>query len=365
MTKDEWENIKLDFKEWYIDNASNMELTRAVYESLLTSLLIDNDGFSNPKIESRIKTRSSCIGKFERRKINDKEVGEVTVEKLRSEITDLIGIRIICAYEDEIPNITKIIENKFEIIKNENKTDRLKKDEKFGYKSVHLDVRLSAERLKLEEYKKVSIFPVEIQIRTIIQHAWSSLDHRIIYKNDVPDEISRAVARLAALFEIADSEFIRIRERVQHQIKSLEENNKKTDSKNRQNENFDKEPEKSLDDETFMVFLEMKNPSYQFYSYKAISMLNEILHIDEHFSLKALVMAYDRFNGIVKKYREENDIMIMNPYTRLRHILYISDKEKYAPLLTKLQQNNFDDFLAKQNTGKQKAPSCGSNGTAT
>ena len=162
MTEEEWENIKSEFKDWYIDNNSNMDLTRRMYESLLTSLLMDNDNFSNPKIESRIKTRASCIGKFERRKINEQKSDEVTIDKLRLEITDLIGIRIICSYEDEIPHIRKIIENNFSVIKNENKSEALKRERKFGYKGVHLDVCLSKERQNLEEYKKVSVFPVPL-----------------------------------------------------------------------------------------------------------------------------------------------------------------------------------------------------------
>ena len=108
----------------------------------------------------------------------------VSIDNIKDKITDFVGIRIICYYEDEIEKIEKIIRENFEVLEKTDKTQELKNSNTFGYKGVHLDVKLSSERIKLDEYKTVSQFPVEIQIRTIIQHAWSSLDHKIIYKNE-------------------------------------------------------------------------------------------------------------------------------------------------------------------------------------
>ena len=80
---------------------------------------------------------------------------------------------------------------------------------------------LSDDRKKLDEYKKISSQSVEIQISSLIQHAWSSLDHKIIYKKEKSPEIQRAIERLAALFEIADSEVIRLRDETIKQEKNV------------------------------------------------------------------------------------------------------------------------------------------------
>lgn len=354
MTEGEWENRKTGFRNWYSENKASMELTQKKYESLITELLVDNDEFSNPEFESRTKTCESCIGKFERRKINDKKADEITVEKLKSEITDLIGIRVICSYEDEIPKIQKIIENDFEIIKKEDKSDELKKNEKFGYKSVHLDVRLTKKRLEFKEYEKVSIFPVEIQIRTIIQHAWSSLEHKIIYKHNVPDKLLREVERLAALFEIADSEFMRVRDARKQQIDSTEKETRGEEPEKicmfqLKKKPVMKNPKKGLDASTFMDFLISKSPEYIFTWYKVNIILNEIFLVNENFDVKTLEVSYENYHSVVEKFKAQNSLSDMKPYTELRHILYMSDKEKYAPLLTELQRNNFDKFLSEQN----------------
>jgi hypothetical protein len=54
----------------------------------------------------------------------------------------------------------------------------------------------------------------EIQIRTVLQHAWAAISHKLQYKreDDVPAPLRRKLFRLSALFELADDEFISLRE---------------------------------------------------------------------------------------------------------------------------------------------------------
>ena len=341
-----WEKAQDDFKDWYFNKKDLMETTKSLYESLLTSLLIDRDDITNPKIESRIKDRKSCISKFERKYLKDFP-DAVTLDDLKTKITDLIGIRIICAYEDEIETVKKTIEENFKVLDTTDKTSELAKNEKFGYKGIHLDVKFSDERSQLPEYKKTSEFQIEIQIRTIIQHAWSSLDHRIIYKHDVSPELNRAVDRLAALFEIADSEFIRIRNETEKEVKDSE---KQIQEMEKAAPQLKKTPSLGpLNLMNFYQFLKMKYPSYVFYTHRANSILHEILSYDEQFGLNTLIDAYDKSNKQVEAYRKANEnILSMNPYTLLRHILYKYDKEKYGMLLTELQRKHFEDFLEEE-----------------
>ena len=61
--------------------------------------------------------------------------------------------------------------------------------------------------VEAEKFKNIRI---ELQIRTVIQDAWSILDHKIKYKNSIPQKLKRRINRLSALFEIADEEFLNI-----------------------------------------------------------------------------------------------------------------------------------------------------------
>lgn len=342
-TAQEWEKAKSEFKDWYFENEKVFSVTKDVYQSLVMALLFDRNGILNPTIEGRIKNRNSCIAKFERKYLRDYD-SEISLDNVRAKITDLIGLRIICSYEDEIPKIEKILCDNFEVIGKTDKTKELKEKRIFGYKGLHLDIKLSEERLRLAEYEKVANFQVEIQIRTIIQHAWSSLDHKIIYKRDSSPELTRSVERLAALFEIADSEFIRLRQETEKQENISEEKIKTTEQKLSDNTTSEDEiiP---IDFITFNKFLNMKFNA-NFYTATTSAFLDEIFRSDSDFSLTELTKAYDEKNEIVTEYKSSSIVVLyMNPLTFLRHTLYAYNKERYEKLLTDLQKHNFDAFL--------------------
>jgi len=65
----------------------------------------------------------------------------------------------------------------------------------------------------LKEYKRYKDLKVEIQIRSILQHAWAEIEHDLGYKGEVsiPDKYKRAFNRLSALLETADIEFDRLK----------------------------------------------------------------------------------------------------------------------------------------------------------
>ncbi len=132
-------------------------------------------------------------------------------------ITDLVGIRIITYYEDQIDQVAKLIRQEF-CVDEDNSVDKRKMlaPDRFGYLSLHLIVNLSAEQAKLPEYEQFKECKVEIQIRSILQHAWAEIEHDLEYKNqaNVTDETRRHFSRLAGLLEFADLEFEKIRDQI-------------------------------------------------------------------------------------------------------------------------------------------------------
>lgn len=126
------------------------------------------------------------------------------------EITDLAGVRIITYFPSDVDKILPLIKTNF-IIDPANSIDKRRASDptSFGYASVHLIVSFTDERLKLPEYAIFKDMKCEIQIRTILQHAWAEIEHDIVYKSheDIPFELRRKFASLAGLLEIADREF--------------------------------------------------------------------------------------------------------------------------------------------------------------
>ena len=179
--------------------------------SILSNIAKDL-GLTVLEVEHRVKEEKSLAGKLER-----KGDSYNTLE----DITDILGCRIICFLSDEIDKIGKKVEESF-VIDWENSSDKraLIKEDAFGYLSLHYICSLPFGDKWPDEIcgKKF-----EIQIRTILQHAWSAIHHDIGYKSDfgVPREINRQFARLAGLLELADDEFVRARDNMAYYTEDI------------------------------------------------------------------------------------------------------------------------------------------------
>ena len=125
------------------------------------------------------------------------------------DITDLAGVRIIAFFPRTVSSIGDCIRKEFDVIEHEDHSQKLLQDEQFGYQSEHYLVRLSSRRTVLPEYEPHRGLVAEIQVRTILQHAWAEIEHDIQYKASIttPATIRRRFMSLAGLLEIADREF--------------------------------------------------------------------------------------------------------------------------------------------------------------
>lgn len=151
-----------------------------------------------------------------------------------SEITDVLGCRIITLFEPDVERIFEALKETFDIVEvvDKRKKHRVNHIE-FGYTSLHVVAQFTESRCELIEYKKYKNIQFEIQIRTVLQHAWAEVEHGLGYKSfyEPPMEIKRKLNRLAATLEILDEEFEAIREDILEYQSSLEKEEKvlKTD----------------------------------------------------------------------------------------------------------------------------------------
>ncbi len=173
-------------------------------------------GIKTHLVESRAKDTESFLTKAFK--------PEKSYNKPFEDITDLIGLRVIAFYEDDFPYIEELITEIF--IQTKAKED--KKPESaaiFGYRSLHYIVQLNPTVVDIGEFDGVANLEFEIQVRTVLQHAWAAISHKLDYKrkNDAPDNLARKLSRLSALFEIADDEFVSLRAMSAAEEKAIDE----------------------------------------------------------------------------------------------------------------------------------------------
>jgi putative GTP pyrophosphokinase len=139
-----------------------------------------------------------------------------------NQITDMAGVRVITFFPSTVHDVCGCIEEEFDVIEKVDHIAVAQKQEKLGYQSIHYLARFKPNRTKLSEYKRFDGLVAEIQVRTVMQHAWAEIEHDIRYKSTsaIPLEISRRFMTLAGLLEIADREF----EAIQRQDTLLREN---------------------------------------------------------------------------------------------------------------------------------------------
>ncbi|MDI6605629.1 MAG: hypothetical protein QME65_00555, partial [Candidatus Omnitrophota bacterium] len=153
-------------------------------------------------LQRRCKTIESFKEKIERE-------GKSHIDPFK-EITDLSGLRIILYYVDDIDKVCDLIDREFDVdvTKSIDKRTLLAPDQ-FGYLSVHKIVSLSKNRADLPEWSLYKGIVAEIQVRTVLQHAWSAISHILLYKRteDIPRQFRRKLIRLSGLLEMADENF--------------------------------------------------------------------------------------------------------------------------------------------------------------
>ncbi|MBA7477584.1 hypothetical protein ES707_12995 [subsurface metagenome] len=200
----------------YSKNHGDCEEFTSICKYLIEQLL-NNTSIQLLPITSRTKGIDNLVRKLS---LHEKPYNTL------ADITDLSGIRVVTYFSDDVDKVASIIEQEFDVDHNKSVDKRkLLEPDRFGYLSLQLICRLSPERLALSEYKRFSYRVCEIQIRSVLQHAWAEIQHDRGYKTpgSIPRQIHRRFSRLAGLLEIADDEFIGIRDELLEYERNLEE----------------------------------------------------------------------------------------------------------------------------------------------
>ncbi|WP_018024675.1 GTP pyrophosphokinase [Corynebacterium ulceribovis] len=183
-------------------------------EEALSELLSDA-GVSYDRVSCRVKSWRSLRAKAVRQEL----AGEPrwSYPDPWHDIHDIIGARVTTFHSTAIPTVIDVLSDALEILETEDKTTQTRVSGEFGYGSHHLIARIPTPAPPgLEGYEDSTL---EVQIRTVLQHAWAEFEHDIRYKADprkvdldsVADaRIDRAFTLAAGLIELADQQFDQI-----------------------------------------------------------------------------------------------------------------------------------------------------------
>jgi putative GTP pyrophosphokinase len=193
-------NVENDVKAYAIKRPVYDEFSAHLADLLRD--LIRNAGVGVHAVEKRAKSMESF-----REKIN--RSGKLYANPLQ-DVSDLAGVRVILYYEEDVRKVCKLLEKEF-IIERSQSVDKAKLlgEDQFGYLSVHYVVKLAKSRQGLPGWATYKELKAELQVRTVLQHAWAAFSHKLQYKKEsqIPKQNRRRLVRLAGLLELADDEF--------------------------------------------------------------------------------------------------------------------------------------------------------------
>ena len=138
--------------------------------------IVHNDRDPIEYITSRVKSEESMKEKLKRKKL------PINLETALTKIYDAAGIRIICAYIDDVYTVVKMLK-KFKDLKILKEKDYIKNPKSNGYRSYHIVFQVP-----LDIAGELHPVNIEIQIRTIAMDFWASLEHEMKYKKNIKNQ---------------------------------------------------------------------------------------------------------------------------------------------------------------------------------
>ncbi len=192
--------INHELLEAYLGRQATFEALGQALHARLKDVL-KSGGVEVHAVSHRVKDLNSLAHKLGR--------PDKTYQRLE-DITDLIGLRVITYFDDSVDHVDGLIKANFRVDSSRSEDKRRRHDpHSFGYVSLHSICHPPADLLEAHPEWD---WPFEIQIRTILQHAWAEIEHDLGYKSaeSIPIPLRRRFSRLAGLLELADSEFVEL-----------------------------------------------------------------------------------------------------------------------------------------------------------
>ncbi|KRB73197.1 GTP pyrophosphokinase [Nocardioides sp. Root190] len=184
--------------------ANGWPATRAATEEYVERVItiLDDAGINYLTVTGRAKSVTSFAAKAARTAVGH----PVYADPLR-EITDQIGVRVITYVHSDVQAVADLLAEQVIVLDDRDMGQETASEGRFGYASRHLLIGVEGHAHR-----------AQVQIRTVLQHAWAEFEHDIRYKGTIPEEhvheFDRRFTLAAGLLELADKEFSTIRDRL-------------------------------------------------------------------------------------------------------------------------------------------------------
>jgi putative GTP pyrophosphokinase len=185
--------------EWYQSQRPLYEQLAQKVEAVIREVLDDQKGQYH-SITSRPKEVDSFAAKAAKEEYADP----------KKQIKDMAGVRVIAYVDSQAGQIAEVVEGLFDIDPEHSGDTSVRLGvDKVGYRATHYVARFSKDRCRLPEYRRFEGLEFEIQVRTILQHAWAEIEHDRNYKftGVLPVDVQRRFSLLSGVLELADREF--------------------------------------------------------------------------------------------------------------------------------------------------------------
>ncbi|MEO6509892.1 MAG: hypothetical protein ABIO16_02795 [Nocardioides sp.] len=201
------EERRAELGAWYDEHIGDLRRVEAALHDHLGGA-VAAAGLHDARLETRTKARESFLDKATR---SDGRGGDKYADP-SSQLTDFVGARVLVPLSADVAPVARLVQRLYVV---EEMTDQ-RSDQVLdvpGYQSLHFLVRFRPEDREPLGLADTPDIPVEVQVRSVLQHAWAALQHDVMYKAErIPtDHVRRRLIALAGLLELADHEFMAVR----------------------------------------------------------------------------------------------------------------------------------------------------------
>jgi putative GTP pyrophosphokinase len=272
-----------EFRQQYNQRKPQYERLAANLQQALRAFL-EEKSISYLEVLARVKDVDSAYEKIARK----------DYDSPFEQIEDWCGLRIICYYPSDIDRICEVLKDEFAVHTQEDTAQRLASNE-FGYRSIHFILQVKSTWAVTPNYRGLQDFKAEVQVRTILMHAWAEIEHKLAYKSteQAPDQFRRKLSWLSAKLEEADAQFEELRSGISAYRKTIYETVTNVSAFRSQKFNLD----------TLQAFLDVAFPNRKVRPKDVSNLIDELLRLK--MNLKQLVHAWENTKKTIDRLQEK------------------------------------------------------------